>query len=60
LWFIGCPHYDTEKERRLSLIDILSKYQGVRITLTDCSAIEVVKLKVIFYLYFILFINFVT
>ena len=37
-----CPHYDTEKDRRLDLKKMMKKTSGISIALDNCCAIEIV------------------
>ena len=40
--FLCCPHYDTEKGRKLNLKEMIKKVSGVAIALDNCAAIEII------------------
>lgn len=39
---MACPHYDREKSRRPSLMNMIREHGGISIALENCSALEVV------------------
>lgn len=40
-----CPHYDVEKNRRPSLMNMIKKHGGIAIALENCSALEIIDDK---------------
>jgi len=42
---LNCPHYDFEKERKLSLKKIMKRTSGVAIAIENCCALEIIDNK---------------